>query len=49
MFVLIKWIDALAIDSDVDRLGRKGVGKGWAFVTFETRHHVVMPSRQLGI
>lgn len=42
-------MDAFAIVSDGDRLGRKGVGKEWTFVTFETRHHVVMPSGQLEI
>lgn len=40
---------AFAIDSDGDRLGRKEIEQEWAFVTFETRHHVVMPSRQLEI
>lgn len=34
MFVLSKWMEAFAIDSDGDRLGRKGVGKEWALVTF---------------
>lgn len=49
MFVFSKWMDAFAIDSNGDKLGRKGVGKKWAFVTFETRHHVVIPSGQLEI